>query len=771
MLNLFLFLFLFFLFSSTSYSSKPIPSSLYPTSLVDFIVSLTQSRVDAHITAGIKACVDTELPSSAPIWSNFQGIQPNERAVSYIERTLMVTHPEANMFFSCMLSNNLVSPDFLKRPSNAGPLLFMAASLVGITPDPTSLFSYLLVKGAPVDATYPESMNGDTSYTIVHKILSRDKYIMGDVPQRVLQPTHVLGMQDTEHYNLFLTATAEAISLKLGANGTEARRIRNATRKLVNNANVYSSSSSSSSTVSILGRKVPYQFIEILSNGLAQSTLLDVFRHLRSSSTKYTASVYRRILAQQDIFGRSPLHIATLNNNAGAIALILHELETLSKTSEYSGLLKDALSQIDLFGLTPRQFAISLGRKSPISLLSKVENTLGINTASINVLPAAKHLINAAMGVAPLIPTFNQTLSSRILSYSPHLTLETSDKDIIALDNNTENGGWNIPAYINDDAKDAIENVQRENKSCDIDVIDFSNDLHANMSLKAIDVLNLYLSTSRPVLFRGLARLWPIRNAWKREILLSRQKTSQSFVITGEIPYSNRFGKQSAKVSLSQHVNGLLYCTPEMVTGDLPIPDGKGLDAKLCSLYANKTAKLSNYLFQSFNEGLISSDLIDDIVILPWFLNTHLPVVSNYSMQVNENSGETTHVFDENTSSTKGPHLVQSNPSAPVPQIYIGGPGSGAPFHYHFDAFNMLAWGEKKWFFKSPDSGSEYSTVPIVDYVRYIRRKSHGEFPLECTQQAGDVIFVPSAWGHAVLNIKTSIGFAVEFDSPLHSRY
>jgi hypothetical protein len=530
-------------------------------------------------------------------------------------------------------------------------------------------------------------------------------------------------------------------------------------------------SSSSSSLPSILGRRVPYQFIEILSNGLAQSTLLDVLRHLRSSSTKFTAGVYRRILAQQDIFGRSPLHIAALNNNAGAIALILHELETVSKTSEYSGLLKDALGQTDLFGLTPRQLAVSLGRKSPITLFSKAEDTLGINTANINVLPAAKYLLNAAIGVAPLNRTFNQTLSSRILSYSPHLTLETSDKDIIALDNNSENGGWNIPAYINDDAKDAIEIVQRESKSCDIDVIDFSNDLHANMSLKAIDVLNLYLSTSRPVLFRGLATLWPIRSAWKREILLSRQKMSQSFVITGEIPYANRFGKQSAKITLSQHVNGLLYCTPEMVSGDIPIPDGKGLDAKLCSLYANKTAKVSNYLFQSFNEGLISSDLIDDIVMLPWFLNTHLPLVSNFSMQVNENSGETTQVFQENTSSTKGPHLVQSNPSAPIPQIYIGGPGSGAPFHYHFDAFNMLAWGEKKWFFKSPDSGSEYSTVPAVDYVRYIRRKSQDEFPLECTQHAGDVIFVPSAWGHAVLNIKTSIGFAVEFDSPLHSRY
>jgi hypothetical protein len=199
-----------------------------------------------------------------------------------------------------------------------------------------------------------------------------------------------------------------------------------------------------------------------------------------------------------------------------------------------------------------------------------------------------------------------------------------------------------------------------------------------------------------------------------------------------------------------------------------PIPSGTGLDKDLCNLYAaNKTSKLSNYLFQSFDEGLLSSDLIDDIVILPWFLSTRLPLTSE-SVNVDPSSGVGEKVSDKNAT---GPHLMQFSPSAPVPQLYMGGPGSGAPFHYHFDAFNVLVWGEKRWFFKSPNSGAEYSTVPALDYVRFIRKKSTNEHPIECTQRAGDVIIVPSGWGHAVLNTKTSIGFAVEFDSPLHSRY
>ena len=68
------------------------------------------------------------------------------------------------------------------------------------------------------------------------------------------------------------------------------------------------------------------------------------------------------------------------------------------------------------------------------------------------------------------------------------------------------------------------------------------------------------------------------------------------------------------------------------------------------------------------------------------------------------------------------------------------------------------------------DSDAEYSTVPAADFVAAVL-PSLARRPLQCTQRGGDVVYVPSGWGHAVLNVRTSIGFAVEFDSPLHSRY
>jgi len=37
--------------------------------------------------------------------------------------------------------------------------------------------------------------------------------------------------------------------------------------------------------------------------------------------------------------------------------------------------------------------------------------------------------------------------------------------------------------------------------------------------------------------------------------------------------------------------------------------------------------------------------------------------------------------------------------------------------------------------------------------------------------RGGDVLYVPYTWSHATVNLRTSVGFAVEFDSPLWAPY
>ena len=130
----------------------------------------------------------------------------------------------------------------------------------------------------------------------------------------------------------------------------------------------------------------------------------------------------------------------------------------------------------------------------------------------------------------------------------------------------------------------------------------------------------------------------------------------------------------------------------------------------------------------------------------------------------------------------------------PHPQFFVGPAGSGSPPHWHKSAWNVLAWGQKRWAILPP-SASVYSATPAATWwTRELPHLGAGCAggspgaaasassaaaggggacaaapvpPLECTQNAGDVLFVPPAWGHAVLNTEPSVGVAIEYTTPL----
>ena len=96
-------------------------------------------------------------------------------------------------------------------------------------------------------------------------------------------------------------------------------------------------------------------------------------------------------------------------------------------------------------------------------------------------------------------------------------------------------------------------------------------------------------------------------------------------------------------------------------------------------------------------------------------------------------------------------------------QFYLGPVDSGAPLHYHADAINVLAHGTKHWYLQPPID-AEYHTTPAFDWhSQQLSSYPDMHKPIECTQQAGDLIFVPQGWGHATLNWQESVGVAVEF--------
>lgn len=97
-------------------------------------------------------------------------------------------------------------------------------------------------------------------------------------------------------------------------------------------------------------------------------------------------------------------------------------------------------------------------------------------------------------------------------------------------------------------------------------------------------------------------------------------------------------------------------------------------------------------------------------------------------------------------------------------QFYQGSVGTGAPMHLHTDAWNCLVYGQKRWFLTPPFQGV-YGGMQIKDWVDTIYPQMT-ETLLECTQEAGDVLYVPKYWSHAVLNTQECIGIAREFLNP-----
>jgi len=101
-------------------------------------------------------------------------------------------------------------------------------------------------------------------------------------------------------------------------------------------------------------------------------------------------------------------------------------------------------------------------------------------------------------------------------------------------------------------------------------------------------------------------------------------------------------------------------------------------------------------------------------------------------------------------------------------QLAVGPPGTGAPPHLHKAAVNSLVFGRKRWYLMPPRD-AVYGAQPIAQWVEEgwpERHRSAGRKVLECEQNAGDLLYIPDFWGHAVLNLEPSVAIASEIHTP-----
>ena len=101
-------------------------------------------------------------------------------------------------------------------------------------------------------------------------------------------------------------------------------------------------------------------------------------------------------------------------------------------------------------------------------------------------------------------------------------------------------------------------------------------------------------------------------------------------------------------------------------------------------------------------------------------------------------------------------------------QYYQGEAWSGAPFHMHSDALNMVVAGKKRWLWVAPRDAvwtrrhiQEYTGEaegrPWKDFAALKADASGGDEGgelMECAQHGGDVMYIAQGWGHASLNVQ-----------------
>eukprot|EP00927_Polykrikos_kofoidii_P086108 TRINITY_DN9547_c2_g2_i1.p1 TRINITY_DN9547_c2_g2~~TRINITY_DN9547_c2_g2_i1.p1 ORF type:complete len:550 (+),score=70.48 TRINITY_DN9547_c2_g2_i1:70-1650(+) len=91
-------------------------------------------------------------------------------------------------------------------------------------------------------------------------------------------------------------------------------------------------------------------------------------------------------------------------------------------------------------------------------------------------------------------------------------------------------------------------------------------------------------------------------------------------------------------------------------------------------------------------------------------------------------------------------------------QFALGQSGTGAPWHWHQDAFNACAIGERFWYFRAP-ADALASSQPVGEGVPEATTSWRG------VQRPGDVVYVPELWSHTVINRVLSVAVSIEFGS------
>lgn len=208
-------------------------------------------------------------------------------------------------------------------------------------------------------------------------------------------------------------------------------------------------------------------------------------------------------------------------------------------------------------------------------------------------------------------------------------------------------------------------------------------------------------------------------------------------LIKNALPFLNEHGTELLSLTLEELV--AQYGDAQVTVGAVPYADYFALPTNVSTLrdfyrlHVQRSSDTPMYIFQK-HEGV--TDL--GLKVLGELVERALPVHSIICPVEYKNTGKQSIHF------------------------FLGSSNSGAPFHIHADALNVITIGKKQWWLYPPTKAL-YSRKHVALWLKEdLAQMPEEDRPLACVQEAGDIIYVPFDWGHATLNTDLTFGYALE---------
>ena len=269
-----------------------------------------------------------------------------------------------------------------------------------------------------------------------------------------------------------------------------------------------------------------------------------------------------------------------------------------------------------------------------------------------------------------------------------------------------------------DDTKVANENVKEtsvKSRRCDFDQRKY---------LSSNDFEKQYVLPGAPVVLDGLIDEWPARTKWTKSAL------------------TMHYGDIKVLISTS---------------GDKIVSENIYPTVSSFSSFFGKTITSESISLQSYIEDYLNQN--NDNRSRPLYL---FKKRNPLGAKLNNDYTHSKHFQEKSNGMFDYPQQRRNQNAI----FYLGSNGSGTGFHRHSAAYNALLFGRKRWYLLPPNVPTVHDDDLETTWSEKISITNNLPIqPLICEQLPGEIVYVPDGWQHAVLNLETSVGVAIEIGS------